>query len=64
MYALAVSNFIPDSHYLEDAFLISEKNKASVMASQFKGKKFSFFYRVTGMELCVRKEISNSILPV
>ncbi|HEY4156108.1 MAG TPA: tetratricopeptide repeat protein, partial [Puia sp.] len=32
----------PDSHYLEDAFIISERNKASVMASNLREKNFHF----------------------
>lgn len=39
---LTLYQIFPDSHYLEDAFLISERNKASVMASNLRERNFHF----------------------
>ena len=39
---LDLYHLIPDSHYLEDAFLICERNKASVMVSNLRERNFHF----------------------
>jgi CHAT domain-containing protein len=39
---LELSSLFPKDHYLEDAFLISERNKASVMASHLREQHFHF----------------------
>ncbi len=41
--ALELDRLYPDDHYLENAFLISEKNKASVMASNLREQNFHSF---------------------
>ncbi|MDP4252107.1 MAG: CHAT domain-containing protein [Bacteroidota bacterium] len=40
--ALDLNQLFPNGHYLEDAFLISERNKASVMASNLREQNFHF----------------------
>ncbi len=39
---LDLSKIFPERHYLEDAFLISERNKASVMISNLRQQNFHF----------------------
>ncbi len=40
--SLDLSKIFPDGHYLEDAFIISERNKASVMVSNLREQNFHF----------------------
>jgi len=40
--SLALSQLFPGSRYLEDAFLISERNKASVMTANLRERNFHF----------------------
>jgi CHAT domain-containing protein/Tfp pilus assembly protein PilF len=52
--ALTLSKLFPEGHYLEEAFTISERNKASVMASNLREQNFHFVS--SGEDELIRQE--------